>query len=154
MLGDATLLPFFNGMKPAGSKDFTKDVPATTALKARFTSFVGGPEVLSCTDATFPNPTFKVADLQALHANMPITTELFNKFNDHAEAALVEMGVMAADIKTIRGVLNSTEPLICTQPGCSRCTCKSIVVVVVVVAVVVVVVVVVCMSCYVDCIGV
>lgn len=119
VLADPVLITYFNGVKPAGSTDFTKDAGKTQALKDRFAAFIGSPPIFGCTDPKFPGTNYTVGDLKATHFFMGIGPADFAKFNDLVIAAVKELGVSTADQVLIRKVLDSTEPLICTAPGCS-----------------------------------
>jgi truncated hemoglobin YjbI len=116
---DPLIGPFFNGTTPPGSIDFLPGSSQSTRLTNALIAFFGGPDALGCTDPAFPNNSVSVPDLKAIHQFMPITTQVFNRFNDIFDTVLANLSVSADDIATIRGILNSTEPLICNQPGCS-----------------------------------
>jgi hypothetical protein len=119
VVADPLQVPFFNGTKPPGSTNFFTNAAKLTKLKADFGAFLGRADVLGCTDITFPLANIDFAGLKAVHAAMPIDTAVFNAFNDDIIRGLTPLGLHAADLITIRKVLNSTEPLICNQPGCS-----------------------------------
>lgn len=116
---DAVQKPFFDGTKPAGSTNFFNDAAKLNKLKNDFGNFLGRSDVLGCTDPKFPAANIDIAGLKAVHAAMPITAAVFNAFNDDVIKGITPLGLDAADLVTIRKVLNSTEPLICNQPGCS-----------------------------------
>ena len=101
------------------------DAAATAALKTRFVAFMGRPDVLACPQDSFPQTEFQISDMKALHAAMPITPELFNAFNQHILDAVVAVATTAqitieqADVQALQDLLNSLEPALCNQPGCS-----------------------------------
>jgi hypothetical protein len=111
--------PFFDGTKPPGSTNFFADSAKLTKLKNDFGAFLGRADVLGCTDPKFPAANIDIPGLKALHASMPIDPTVFNGFNDDVIKGITPLGLAAADLIAIRKLLNSTEPLICNQPGCS-----------------------------------
>lgn len=125
VLADSQFVPFFDGTTPSGSTDFTMNAQATADLKTRFVAFMGRPDVLACPQDTFPQTDFQILDLKALHAAMPITPALFTAFNQHILDAVGKVAtdasitLEAADVTAVQDLLNSLEPLLCNQPGCS-----------------------------------
>jgi len=111
------LKTFFDGTTPAGSTDFTAPANAgkLTTLKKHLVEFFGA--ALGCSDASIPE--YEGVTLKEAHAKMPITKEFFNAFNDAVIAVLTELGVDKGDLPPVRGVLDGTEPDVCTQPGCN-----------------------------------
>jgi truncated hemoglobin YjbI len=117
--GDTQLKGFFDGTIPTPSVNYLGNATALDALKRRFIAFLGRRDVLICPQSNFPQTNFTIQNLRTLHENMPITTDAFNRFNDHIIAAAAALNVTVEDRAIIRAVLNSTEPLICNQRGCS-----------------------------------
>jgi hypothetical protein len=113
--------PFFDGTRPFGSINYfaSQNSARLATLKANFAAFLGRADVLQCTDPQFPVARSDVASMKPVHHLMPITSALFDQFNSLVITGLRTLNITEADLTTIRGVLNSTESLICNQPGCS-----------------------------------
>lgn len=119
VIANAQQKVFFDGSVPAGSVNYFANAAALAELKKNFAYFLGRADVLACSDPDFPAARINIAGLKPLHAPMPITAALFSQFNDLVIQGVKTLGVSDPDLAAIRAVLDSTEPLICNQPGCS-----------------------------------
>jgi hypothetical protein len=91
----------FIGRTPAGSTDFTSDGARATLLVEGLTQFFGGG--LGCTDSTIP--PYKGREMNVVHANMGVTEEVFERFNEILIGVLLSKGVEKPDADTVGTVL-------------------------------------------------
>jgi len=110
---------YFDGRKPPGSLNFLdpRNVGALIRLKNSLVKFFYGP--LGCTDRPILNYTG--GSMKGAHAAMGITSDDFTFFVDTLLGVLSKAGVTAADVKTVKSVLESTRGDIVTAQSQSIC---------------------------------
>jgi len=107
---NAPTLKYFNGVKPPGSTDFTRNKEALGALVDGLVAFFG--VALGCTDGTIG--PYRGGSLAVVHKDMMITLPDFHFFNRQVIGVLKGSGVTMADAIAVERVLNGTKSDIVT----------------------------------------
>ena len=119
---DAPLKHYFDGTKPAGSRNFVGDSALAGELVFGLVKFFG--TALGCTDNSIvryaagePRP-----DMKAIHVNMQITEAEFKLFNEVLLNAMLDVGGtgkgLPASLRAPIGVfLSATAPDVCADCG-------------------------------------
>jgi truncated hemoglobin YjbI len=103
-LADPSILPYFNGQIPPGSINFLNNTVQYNRLATNLVAFFG--RALGCNSPGFP-PYTGSGNMQAVHADMKLTTTLFNKFVNIFVNVVANLGVSSSDQYLIRAYLNS-----------------------------------------------
>jgi len=109
LLANSSTAPFFNGVQPPASTDFTSNPVALKALTNQLINFFGG--ALGCSDGTVPpytGPASGKRSLESVHAPMGISNQVFDDFNALLVGVCAVFGVSATDQAAILSVLQST----------------------------------------------
>jgi len=106
---------FFNGQTPPGSTNFLTNSAAFNTLFLHLVQFFG--VALGCTDGTIGAYTGN-SNMAQVHAQFPINNASFVFFNKAVIDVMGGLGVAAADLTTVAGVLEGTRDAICNQPDC------------------------------------
>jgi len=101
---------YFDGTKPAGSTNFLTNQAALSALSKSLVNFFWGP--LGCTDK--PGRNYTGGSMAAVHAAMGINDLEFDFFENALLGVLTKAGVVKADVKAVKTVLESTRRAIVT----------------------------------------
>ncbi len=97
---------YFNGTKPAGSTDFTKDTTAAGILVLHLVQFFADKSAFNCTDGTIGAYEGRT-DMAAVHQPMMIGSAESTAFNDALISILNGYGVTQADQTATRNLLNA-----------------------------------------------
>lgn len=109
LVSNATTLPYFNGVQPAGSTNFLNNSIALAALQEGLVEFFA--VALGCSDGSIP-PYSNTQTLAQIHSPLGISLQVFNDFNELLINVLANLGVAAADRAAILSVLQSLQPQI------------------------------------------
>jgi len=108
---------YFDGRQPPGSTNFLTNPAALASLQNSLVNFFFGP--LGCTDRPLRNYTGR--SMKSVHSGMSINDADFTFFVNALLGVLTKSGVTPVDVKTVRGVLESTRKDIVTVKAASIC---------------------------------
>jgi len=111
LLADPLTAPYFTGVTPPGTKDFTKNPNALQKLFNGLVQFFGGG--LGCSDGSISQYTD--ADLASLHQPLGITAAVSQRFNSILLGVTSGAGVTTDDNSIISGILVSLNNVIIAQ---------------------------------------
>jgi len=110
--------PFFTGVKPPGSTDFTTNSAALQSLAGGLVAFFGG--ALGCGDDTVP-PYNNTRSIAQIHVNMGISDHVFDVFNFLLVGTMKSLGVSNEDGATVAGLLETfREDIVQRDTICNR----------------------------------
>jgi len=110
--------PFFTGITPPGSTDFTTNNQALQGLAGGLVAFFGG--ALGCEDDTVPAYN-NSRSINQIHINMGISDRVFDTFNFLLVGTMKSMGVSEDDGNTVAGLLETFREDIVQRPTfCNR----------------------------------
>jgi hypothetical protein len=127
VVADPITLPFFDGSAAAGLTNFTAGGAPLDNLVASLVAYFGSSAILGCNEVGFPQ--YAGGPMQAVHAKLPISYQVFTTFNALVVEVADDLGVEDADLLAIAGVLAKGDTLeddgtfyteICNEEDCAN----------------------------------